>query len=82
MLDDLSPVPPLPPDPTPIGPFGHFVLLVLLCFLLVACAYFFFEMCDALMSDEFWEDVRGMECRPWVKRLQARCKARRKWREL
>jgi hypothetical protein len=70
MFNGGFPAPPLPQDAVPIGPGGRFALFVLLCFLLVAIAYFFFEMCAALMSEEVWQDFRRMELRPWAKRLQ------------
>ena len=63
MFDGL-PVPPLPPDAAvPIGPGGQFALFLFLCFLLIFLAYFFFELCDALMSEEFWRDIEQLELR-------------------
>jgi len=55
---DGWPVPPLPSDPTPIGPRGQFALFLLICFLLVALAYFFFEICADLMNDDFWHELK------------------------
>lgn len=56
MFDGSLISPLLPSHPTPIGPHGQFALFVLICFLLVAVAYFFFEMCAALMSEELWRE--------------------------
>jgi hypothetical protein len=79
MFDGTELVPPLPPDSSTIGPDGQFIAFLLLCFLLTGCAYFFFEICGDLMSQEFWEDFRGMELRPWVKRLHASRKGKCWW---
>jgi len=57
------PDPPPLPDAVPIGPGGQFALSVLFSFLLVALAYFFFELCDAAMSEEFWRDVEDLQSR-------------------
>jgi hypothetical protein len=62
MFDGPWQVPPLPPG-VPIGPDGRLVLLLLLGCVLVALAYFFFELCDALMSEEFWHDVEELQAR-------------------
>lgn len=68
---DGAPLPPFPPDAVPMGPGGQFTLFLLLCFSLVFLAYFFFELCAALMSEEFRRDVE---------QLQTRRKGKRWWK--
>lgn len=59
MFDGL-PVPPLPPDAMPIGRGGQLMLFLFLCVVLVFLAYSFFELCDAVMSEEFRRDLEGL----------------------
>lgn len=54
---------PPPPPAVPTGPGAQLTLLLLFGVLLIALAYFFFGLCDAPRSEEFWRNVEQLQAR-------------------